>query len=61
MLACIEKTKIIDNNIAFDCNCIQKASQEIRELQMKDNDLLPFFQYLETGKLPVNEQSCARV
>ena len=24
---------------------------------MKDNDLLPYFQYLETEKLPVNEQS----
>ena len=59
--ACIEKKRIIDNNIVFDCNCIQKASQEVRELQMKDNDLLPYFQYLETEKLPENEQSARQI
>ena len=44
-----------------NCDCIQKASQELRESQMKDDDLLPYFQYLEEGKLPENEQNARRV
>ena len=38
-----------------------KASQELRESQMKDDNLLPYFQYLEDGKLPINEQNACRV
>ena len=48
------KKKFIFDSIS-DCDCIQKTSHEIRELQIKDNDLLPYFQYLEEGKLPENE------
>ena len=40
-----------------NCDCIKKASQELHESQMKDK----YFQYLEDGKLPENEQNAHRV
>ena len=57
--ACKEKKRSNENLI--DCDCIQRASQEIRELQLKDNDLLPYFQYLEEGKLPEDERNARRI
>jgi hypothetical protein len=44
-----------------NCDCIQKASHEIHELQIDDIDLLPYFQYLEEGKLPENERDARRI
>ena len=41
--------------------CIQKASQELRESQMKHDNLLPYFQYMEDGKLPEIERNARRV
>ena len=61
----INLRRIITKKIIFDsisdCDCIQKVSHEIRELQIKDNDLLPYFQYLEEGKLPENERDARRI
>ena len=30
-----------------DCDCMQKATPEIRELKLKDATLAPYFKYLE--------------
>ena len=43
------------------CECMAKSSQEIRVCQMKDSDLLPYFQYLEDGLLPVDEKDAKKV
>ena len=53
----IKKDEIIVNpkEIISDCNCMQKATREIRELQLKDTTLTPYFQYLEEHKLPTSE------
>ena len=59
VVACKEKEIFVDN--VKDCDCMRKASQEIRELQMGDNDLLPYFQYLEEGKLPTCEQDARKI
>lgn len=50
-----KKKEIIIDSIS-DCDGIQKTLHEICELQIKDNDLLPYFQYLEEGKPPENER-----
>lgn len=54
-----KKNKIFDS--ISNCDCIRQASHEICELQIKDIDLLPYFQYLEEGKLPENERDARRI
>ena len=58
-----KKNEIILNpkGIISDCNCMQKASREIRELQLKDTTLTPYFQYLEEHKLPTSETESRRI
>ena len=43
-----KKKEIIIDSIS-DCDGIQKTLHEICELQIKDNDLLPYFQYWRKG------------
>ena len=43
------------------CECLRKASQEIRELQMKDVELILYFQYLEERKVPTDEGAAKRL
>ena len=59
----IKKDEIIVNpkEIISDCNCMQKAAREIRELQWKDTTLTPYFQYLEEHKLPTSETESRRI
>ena len=40
---------------------MQKATREIRELQLKDTTLAPYFQYLEEQKLPTSESESRRI
>ena len=37
------------------CDCLRKASQDVRELQLKDVELIPYFQYLEEKVVPTDE------
>ena len=43
------------------CDCLRKASQEIRALQMEDLDLLPYFQYIEVKAVPTDEREARRL
>ena len=45
----------------FECDCFRKASHEIRELQIVDSDLVPYFQYLEEKKIPPNERQAKKL
>ena len=54
--ACAEKKDDVS-----DCDCIQKAAREIRELQLKDTTLTPYFRYLEEQKLPTSETESRRI
>ena len=53
--ACTEKKNV------SDCDCMQTATQEIYELQLKDTTLTPYFQYLEEQKLPIDESESRRI
>ena len=50
-----------ENGIDSDCNCMQQASREIRELQLRDTTLTPYFHYLERQKLPTSETESRRI
>ena len=55
--SCTVKEKT-DNS---DCDCMQKAALEIRELQLKDATLTPYFKYLEEQTLPSCESEARRI
>ena len=57
--SCKEKEVVPDDTL--ECDCLRKASQEIRDLQREDVDLLPYFQYLEERTVPTNEQESRRL
>ena len=40
---------------------MQKAVRDIRELQLKDTTVTPYFQYLEEHKLPTSETESRRI
>ena len=40
---------------------MQRGTQEIRKLQLKDTTLTPYFQYLEEHKLPTSETESLRI
>ena len=57
--SCKEKEVVPDDTL--ECDCLRKASQEIRGLQREDVELLPYFQYLEERTVTTSEQESRRL
>ena len=58
---CLEVNYCLEKKNVSPCDCMQKATQEIRDLQLKDATLTPYFKYLEEQLLPTNESESRRI